>query len=100
MSTVQYDSNSIYAKTPMHGNFLDVAKLPAIPKLRDDVLFKINQTYQFRPDLLAFDLYGDVSYWWVFAIRNPNVIQDPIFSMRVGVSIYLPKKDTLLSSAR
>lgn len=84
----------------MHGDFLDVAKFPVVPKLQDDLLFKINQTYQYRPDLLAFDLYGDASYWWVFAMRNPNVIQDPVFSMRSGVSIYLPKKETLLSSVR
>lgn len=97
---VTYPSTSVYSKTPFFGNFLDVAKLPSIPKLKDDVLFTVNGTYQFRPDLLAYDLYGDVSYWWVFALRNPNQIQDPVFSMRTGLQIFLPKKETILAATR
>lgn len=97
---VTYSSTSVYSKTPFFGDFLDVAKLPEIPKLKDDVLFTVNKTYQFRPDLLAFDLYGDAAYWWVFALRNPNQIQDPVFSMISGTQIYLPKKETILTVTR
>ena len=95
MATVQYAKTSPYAKTTFNNDRLDVATLPNIPKKADDVAFTINKTYQYRPDLLAYDLYGDPSLWWVFAMRNPNAIQDPIFSMKVGVQIYLPKKETL-----
>jgi hypothetical protein len=35
--------------------------------------------------------------WWVFAIRNPSIITDPIFSMRSGISIYIPNKANLLN---
>ena len=94
-TTVEYSKTSPYYNTSVIGGFLDIAKLPAIPKLSNDVVIQINKTYQFRPDLLAFDLYGDPSLWWVFAMRNPNAIQDPIFSMRIGVQIFLPKKETL-----
>lgn len=95
MAITQYSKTSPYANTGTFGNFLDVANLPAIPKEPDDVLFQVNKTYQHRPDLLAFDLYGDATLWWVFALRNPNTIQDPIFDMRIGNKIYLPKKTTL-----
>lgn len=97
---VQYPSTSFYSSTPVFGDFLDVATFPNIPKLLDDVLFTVNATYKFRPDLLAFDLYGDSSYWWVFALRNPNSIQDPVFDMRPGLQIYLPKKETILAAMR
>lgn len=93
-----YNRNSLYAKTGLVNNFLDVANFPQIPKLTDDVIMTVNRTYQFRPDLLAFDLYGDANLWWVFAIRNPNTIKDPIFDMRSGVKIYIPKKNTVTSS--
>ena len=95
MATVQYDPISPYAKTGLYGNFLDIAVLPTLPKSPDDILFTVNKIYQYRPDLLSNDLYGDSGYWWVFAVRNPNVIQDPVFDMRPGVQIYLPKKETL-----
>jgi hypothetical protein len=84
-----------YSATVFDGKFLDIVSLPVIPKLVDDVLFQVNQTYQYRPDLLAFDLYGDAALWWVFALRNPNTIQDPVFDMKIGSRIYLPKKETI-----
>jgi hypothetical protein len=45
--------------------------------------------------MLAYDLYGESSLWWVFAQRNPNVLKDPVFDFRSGVQIYIPKKATL-----
>lgn len=95
MPTVKYDRKSPYSLTEFHGKFLDVASLPVVPKVKDDVKFTINQTYEYRPDLLAFDLYGDSRLWWVFALRNPNVLKDPLFGMRAGVTIYIPKKENL-----
>ena len=95
MAEVTYTKNSLYARTKFYGNYLDVAEFPNMPKNVDDVLFEINKTYQNRPDLLAFDLNGDSSLWWVFALRNPNTIKDPVFDMKAGRKIYLPKKSTL-----
>lgn len=95
MATVTYDRTSLYSKTTFTSGYLDVAKLPPVPKLADDVVMTINKTYQFRPDLLAYDLYGNSNYWWVFALRNPNVIKDPVFDMRPGTRIYIPKKTTI-----
>jgi hypothetical protein len=68
-----------------------------IPKLIDDLSMTINETYNLRPDLLAFDLYEDASLWWVFAQRNPNQLQDPLFDFTTGTTIYLPQISTLKS---
>lgn len=93
-----YSKSSPYYKTTTHGNFLDVMEPRTFPKLPDDVVFRINATYQYRPDLLAFDLYGDAGLWWVFAVRNPNTIKDPVFDFKPGVNIYIPKKTTLAAA--
>lgn len=69
----------------------------AVPKLVDDQEFEITQTYNLRPDLLAFDLYGQASLWWVFANRNPNTLVDPLMDFTTGTIIYLPKASTLKS---
>jgi len=95
---VTYSRTSPYANTDFYGFFLDVAKIPAIPIDAKDVAYQIDAIYQGRPDLLAFDLYGDPSLWWVFAIRNPNVLQDPIFDFQPGVTIYVPQKQNLTSA--
>jgi len=51
-----------------------------------------------RPDLLAADLYGDANLWWVFAVRNPNIIQDPVFDFTAGTIIYVPSMVTLTTA--
>ena len=94
----EYSKTSPYYKTNINADFMDVWNPRTLPRLPDDVAFRINATYRYRPDLLAHDLYGDASYWWVFAVRNPDVIKDPIFDFVPGVRIYLPKKETITST--
>ena len=62
------------------------------------MIYTVTGVYQYRPDLLAYDLYGDASLWWVFAARNPNTIQDPVFDFLPGAVIYIPKKETLVAT--
>lgn len=90
-----YASTSPYFATPKNGIYLTTWVNRPIPKKVDDLLFKIDTTYNLRPDLLAYDLYGDAGLWWVFAQRNPNTLTDPLGDFRAGVQIYLPKIDTL-----
>jgi len=95
MAKAAYSGSSPYAQTRTFGNFLDIMINRPISKLDDDVLYAIDKVYEYRPDMLAFDLYGDSTLWWTFAQRNPNVLKDPLFDFRAGVQIYIPKKATL-----
>lgn len=77
-------------------NYLDILDYRNIPKLTSDVLYTVPGVYQYRPDLLAYDMYGDAKLWWVFAARNPNTLgKDPYFDLVAGIKIYIPKQDTL-----
>ena len=90
-----YDATSPYFTTGYSQFFLDVMENRPIPKENDDRVMIINQTYQYRPDLLAFDLYDNSTLWCVFYQRNPNTLTAPPLDFRVGVQIYLPKITTL-----
>jgi hypothetical protein len=90
-----YTATSPYFLTPYSQFYLDSMVNRAIPRENDDVYFKINQTYQYRPDLLAFDLYQQPGLWWVFYQRNPNALSAPPLDFAEGVTIYLPKITTL-----
>jgi|TARA_B110000503_G_scaffold33660_1_gene54668 hypothetical protein len=92
-----YNATSPYATTGYSQFFLDVMVNRPIPKQSDDLLFPINQTYQYRPDLLAFDLYENGGLWWVFYQRNPNTLTKPPLDFVIGTSIYVPKISTLRS---
>jgi hypothetical protein len=90
-----YDAVSPYFLTGYSQFFLDVMVNRPIPKQNDDQLFKINQTYQYRPDMLAFDLYDNAGLWWVFYQRNPNTLTKPPLDFKTDALIYLPKITTL-----
>lgn len=91
----QYKSTSPYYNTAVTDFYLAPMVNRPIPKLVDDIQFTITETYNLRPDLLAFDLYGESGLWWVFAQRNPNTLQDPLNDFVTGKTIYLPKQATL-----
>lgn len=91
----QYDATSPYYQTGYSQFFLETMVNRPIPKENDDLTFTINLTYQYRPDLLAFDLYSNAGLWWVFYQRNPNTLQAPPLDFAVGTLIYLPKITTL-----
>lgn len=93
-----YSSTSPYFLTPYTQFYLDNMVDRPIPRESDDVYFKINQTYQYRPDLLAFDLYQQPGLWWVFYQRNPNTLTAPPWDFVIGKNIYLPKITTLRSA--
>ncbi len=96
-----YPSTSPYSMTPINntGKYLDFLNYRIIPKYQSDIYYEIPRVYQYRPDMLAYDLYMDPRLWWVFAARNPNVLgPDPYFDFVAGLKIYVPKLDTLKSA--
>lgn len=92
-----YPATSPYNSTSLVDNkYLNVMTYRPIPILASDVYYIVKPVYQYRPDLLAFDLYGDARLWWVFAQRNPNRLgSDPYFNMTAGLGIYVPTLSTL-----
>lgn len=96
--SAKYSTTSPYKGTPMWGQFLDVWQSKTIPADVSDALYQIDPPYNRRPDLLAHDLYGDSNLWWVFAVRNPNVIKDPIFSFVAPAIIYVPTKTVVYTA--
>ena len=93
-----YNATSPYFTTPYSQFYLDNMVNRPIPKETDDNLIKLNQTYQYRPDLLAYDLYQESNLWWVFYQRNPNTLTAPPWDFEAGKMIYIPKITTLRST--
>jgi len=92
------NKNGPYATTEVVNGYLDVLNFVDIPVQNDDVQFTITSLYMHRPDLLAYDLYQDSQLWWVFAVRNKDVIKDSIYDFVPGQVIFLPKLTTIKSA--
>ena len=91
----KYSNTSPYFDTREIADYLDVLNPRTITAEQDDQSYIIERTYAYRPDLLAYDLYGSPRLWWVFAQRNPNTLKDPIFDFTAGKKIFLPKLSVL-----
>jgi alpha-L-fucosidase len=91
----KYSSTSPYFSTPQNSINLEPLVIRPFAIEEDDQLYTIERTYAYRPDLLSFDLYGTPRLWWVFAQRNPDQIEDPIYDFKPGVVIQLPKQATV-----
>ena len=98
--TVQgYNQTSLYANTQQttaYGlTYLDSWTPPSIVASSSDTLITLDSRYDKRPDLLSYDYYQTVGYWWVFMIRNPDIISDPIWDFKTGIEIYVPSRENL-----
>ena len=90
-----YSNTSPWYTTTLKNDYLDILSIRPVSAESDDYLYTIEAQYAYRPDLLAFDLYGEAGLWWVFIQRNLDVLQDPIFDFVPGTQIYLPKSGSL-----
>lgn len=98
MTKVTYGANSLYAETPQANQileYLDFWNGEFVYNSNNDYVITLETKYNNRPDLLSQDLYGTTSWWWIFALYNPDSIQDPIYDMKAGISIRYPNKNNL-----
>lgn len=93
--SAHYSNTSPWYTTPIKQDYLDILTIRPVSAEADDYLYTIEPQYEYRPDLLAYDLYGTSSLWWVFIQRNLDVLQDPIYDFVAGVKIYIPKNSSL-----
>lgn len=90
-----YSNTSPWYNTTVTNNYLDIFSIRPVSAEASDFLYTIEAQYAYRPDLLAYDLYGTTSLWWVFAQRNMDTLQDPILDFSPGIQIYICKKSSL-----
>ena len=96
-----FHSNESFLKNaPVNDFYLDINTLPKIPNSISDDIYTIESKYENRPDLLAHERYGSTNLWWVFALRNPDELVDPIKDFKQGVSIKLPSAESVQNLVR
>lgn len=81
---------SQYLSTPIKDWYLDLMVPRTVPKSDFDAIKIIPPAYDQRPDLMSQAEYGTPRLWWVFAVRNPDLINDPIQDFVAGLEIYVP----------
>lgn len=82
---------SQYLSTPVKNWYLDFWVPRSVPRSEFDKIIIISPQFDQRPDLLAHQEYGTPRLWWVFAMRNPDLIVDPINDFVAGLEIFIPE---------
>ena len=95
MTKFTFSAASPYALTPQSNWSIGLYNHRSISPDGSDRLFAIDPKYNNRPDLHAYDLYGDAELYWVFMVRNMNLIRDPLWDHEAGKEIYFPTKERL-----
>lgn len=95
MSIYPYPRSSPYASTPQTSFAIGIYRHRPIPSHIDDREITISSKYVNRPDLLSYDLYGSPEYWWIFAVRNPNIIRDSIWDLVLDTKVMVPSDEYL-----
>jgi len=91
----KYASTSPYATTPQGSGYLGIYHPRSFDFINADIEYQIDKFYSLRPDLLAYDLYGNAKLWWVFSVRNPDVLKDPVNDFAEGTIIRIPRQDDI-----
>lgn len=84
-----------YKNTPVEFSTKGLAKIPVIKPSLDDEEVEITNKYHHRPDIMAKDIYGSSKYWFVFLLRNMDIIEDPIFDHVMGKKIMVPHPNSV-----
>ena len=70
--------------------YLDLWQPRLVPSSDFDKIITIPPEFDKRPDMLSQYEYGTPRLWWVFTVRNPDVLIDPIEDFTAGTEIYIP----------
>ena len=87
---VEYKRNSNLRNTQVGQNYLGHYVPPFDIDFVETTEMEITQKYARRPDIMAYDLYDDAKFWWIFTLFNRNNIVDPINDFKLGMRIRVP----------
>jgi|15BtaG_2_1085339.scaffolds.fasta_scaffold01934_5 hypothetical protein len=94
MADIKYHPSSLYRNTLIiDDKYLDIYESNISHDDSHTLLeIEIENKYNMRPDLMAYDRYGDAKLWWVFAEFNQDLLQDPIIDFKAGLTIQVPDR--------
>lgn len=95
-----YKTTSPYLRTPQRNSYISYLGFMEYRNIQSDDtddLIRIGAEYHNRPDLLSYYLYETPDLWWTFAVRNPDLINDPIYDLVSGMELMVPTKTRMLN---
>lgn len=95
------DLKSRYRNTLVHRfsgtnkPYFDLWDPPKIKETKSPSIIRVTARYVRRPDLVAYDVYGDVNLYWVIALRNNIML--PIRDLIIGSVLICPAIEDVMA---
>lgn len=94
MAIVSYDEKSFLANTPLKKFYLDKARLASITDAVGSQVV-VPPECEHRIDLFSYQQYGSSRLWWIIALANADLIKDPIWDFKSGMTLLVPDRALL-----
>jgi hypothetical protein len=96
-NTNLYDQRSFLKNAEFRNFYLGVNKLPNI-SLQVGDLVQVPPECENRIDLFSYQQYGSSRLWWVIALANADIIKDPTWDFKSGMTVFVPRDTNLTST--
>ena len=88
------NSNVIYYGPENILTFTTYKRTPPSTDTSQNKYIIVDPGTQYRPDLMSYNIYGIVDYWW--KIMEANGLSD-VFDFKAGLNITLPSMNNIFS---
>jgi hypothetical protein len=89
-----YDSKSYLYNTAQKRFYQDTANIASFKNSDGDNIV-VPPECENRPDLLSYQVYGTSRLWWVIAAANADLLRDPVWDLRSGMTLFIPNRKSL-----
>jgi len=78
--------------------FFEHLPVRKIPHHQEDRIHVVRLDQEHRLDLVSWDYYGSVLWWWVIYLAQDPPLEDPIKDIVVGTMLRIPYLPSLLAT--
>jgi len=90
-----YDQRSFLKDAEFKNFHLGVNTLPPVSITQGNYV-QVPAECENRMDLFSYQQYGSSRLWWVIALANADIIKDPIWDFKSGMTVFVPKDSNLV----
>ena len=89
-----YDRKSYLRNARRKDFYLDVVTIPSVD-LGQGEYVQVPPECENRIDLFSYQQYKTSRLWWIIALANADIIADPIWDFKSGMTVFVPRNGVI-----
>jgi len=92
----RYKNTRLYKDSDIGETYFGVWRSPNIIEKKPPTIYQVRPEEVNRPDLIAYRVYGNPTFFWAIAVRNAILL--PMIEVVVGLTLLCPHIDDVLAA--